>query len=83
MNMWLVAATALLLAFVPCGFVIVRGEALDRLVALELGSTLAVLVLMLVAQGFGRPTFYDLVLTLAALSLPAGLTFTRLLERWL
>ncbi len=83
MNMWLVAATALLLALVPCGFVIVRGEALDRLVALELGSTLAVLVLMLVAQGFGRPTFYDLALTLSALSFPAGLTFTRLLERWL
>lgn len=83
MNPWLGAAMALLLGLIPCGIVLVRGEEFDRLVALELAGTLTVLILVLLAQGFARSTFYDLALTLALLSFPAGLAFARILERWL
>ena len=83
MNAWLLAATALLLGLATCGFVVARKGILDRLVALELASSLAVLTLMLLAQGLGRPTFYDLALTLAVLSFSASLGFARMLERWL
>lgn len=83
MNPWLGAAVALLPALIPCGIVLVRGGEFDRLVALELAGALTVLILVLLAQGFARSTFYDLALTLALLSFPAGLAFARILERWL
>ena len=83
MNPWLLAAAVLMAGLVPCGVVLVREDLPDRLVAVELGGTLSVLILLLLAQGFGRPTFYDLALTLAFLSLPASLVFARVLERWL
>ena len=83
MNPWLSAAIALLPALIPGGIVLVRGDDLDRLVALELAGALTVLILVLLAQGFARSSFYDLALTLALLSFPAGLAFARILERWL
>lgn len=84
MSPWLAAAAALLLCLVPCGFFIVRSDdVLDRLVGLELGGVLVVLILLLLGEGFQRSSFDDLALTVALLSFPSGLAFTRLLERWL
>lgn len=84
MSPWLIAAAALLLCLVPCGFFIVRGaDPLDRLVGIELGGVLVVLALLLLGEGFQRSSFDDLSLAVALLSFPSGLAFTRLLERWL
>lgn len=83
MNVWLWAALALLAAMLPCLLLCARGELEDRLVALEMGSVIVTLDLVLLAQGFGRSFFYDLPLMLAFLSFGGGMTFARFLERWL
>ena len=67
MNAWLIAATALTLGLVPCGFVCLRGRTMDRLVALELAGLLSALVVVLLAEGFDRVSLYDVGLSLALL----------------
>lgn len=83
MNVWLGAAVALLFALFPCALVCFRGSAEDRLTGLEMASVLATLELVLLAEAFHRPPFYDLALCLALLSFGGGLVFVRFLERWL
>ena len=84
MNVWLVAATVLLLGLVPCGWVLLRGRLNDALVAVELASTLITLVLLLLAQGFHRSSYFEVSPVLAALSLVGALVFVRFLgDRWL
>jgi multicomponent Na+:H+ antiporter subunit F len=39
--------------------------------------------MVLLAEGFNRPSFYDLPLTLALLSFGGGMVFARFLQRWL
>ena len=82
MNEWLIAATVLLSGLVPCGIVLLRGTIVEALVALQMAGILQTLVLLLLAEGFHRPPFFDLALVLALLSLAAGLVFARMLERW-
>jgi multisubunit Na+/H+ antiporter MnhF subunit len=82
-NVWLVAATVLLVGLIPCGWVLLRGRLLDALVALELASTLVTIVLVLLAEGFHRSSYFTLPLVLAAASFVGGLVFVRFLgERW-
>jgi multicomponent Na+:H+ antiporter subunit F len=81
-NVWLVAALGLILALVPCGIVVFREPPMDRLVALELASVISSLMLLLLAQGFHRPAFFDLALALALLCFAGGLVFARFFERW-
>ena len=84
MNVWLIGATALLAGLLPCGFVLVRGRLTEALVALELGSTVVTVVLVLLAEGFGRSSYFVLPLVLAALSFVGTLVFVRFLgDRWL
>lgn len=83
MNAWFLATGVLLLALVPCAVVILRAEVLDRLVALQLASTLATLTILTFAQGVGRPPIFDLALALALLSVPGTLVYVYFLERWL
>lgn len=84
MNVWLVAATVLLVGLIPCGWVLLRGKLLDALVALQLTSTLATVVLVLLAEGFHRSSYFTVPLLLAALSFVGALVFVRFLgERWL
>jgi multisubunit Na+/H+ antiporter MnhF subunit len=83
MNLWLVAATALVLGLIPCSIVCLTAPAMDRLVALQLATVLSSLILLLMAEGFARPSYSDLALCLALLSFAGGLTFARFLERWL
>ena len=83
MNVWLWAATALLLCLIPCGIVCVRAQTPDRLAAAEMAGVLAILIVMLLAQGYQRPSLYDLALALALLSYPGSLVFAHFLERWL
>ncbi|MGH9688766.1 MAG: MrpF/PhaF family protein, partial [Candidatus Acidiferrales bacterium] len=55
----------------------------DRVVALEFGSCIVTLELVLLSEGFHRPSFYDLPLALALLSFGGGMVFARFLQRWL
>jgi multicomponent Na+:H+ antiporter subunit F len=80
MNPWALAAIVLLAALVPCGLVIVKAPRADALVALELAGTLVVLVLVLLAEAFARPSYFVLPLTLAPLTTVGGLLFARFLH---
>lgn len=83
MNIWLAAALALMAGLVPCLIVILRAGLTEALVATQLATTLTILILLLLAQGYGRPSFADLALALALLSFPGGLLFAHFFERWL
>lgn len=83
MNAWLVSATVLLFTLVPAGTVAFRGDAMDRVVGLEFASTVTALILMLLAHGFQRFSFYDIALATALLTFGSGMVFVRFLERWL
>jgi multisubunit Na+/H+ antiporter MnhF subunit len=83
MNAWLACATVLLFCLVPCGIVVFRGPAIDRLVGLEMAGLVDTLLLVMLAQGFHRIPFYDLALALALLAFGGGLVFARFFERWL
>lgn len=81
-NDWLIAATVLIFGLIPCGIRVSRGKPAERLVALEMAGTLTALDLMTLARGFGQPSFIDLALALAFVSLPGFLLFVHYLERW-
>ncbi len=83
MTIWLLAEIGLLLAVIPCAYVIVRGPTLsDALVGLQLGGTIAVLALVVLAQAMSRPSFYDLAIVTAVLSFASGFMLAHFLERW-
>jgi multisubunit Na+/H+ antiporter MnhF subunit len=81
MNGWLDAALVATLLLVPCGCVAARATIADAVVALEAASSVAVLALMLLAEGLHETFLWDLAIVLAALQLPGALLFTRTLER--
>ncbi len=83
MNVWLIAAVALLPALLACGIACAIGHVMDALIALELAGVLATVELVLIAEGTGRQPFIDLALVLAVLAFIGSLAFARLLERML
>lgn len=83
MTGWLLAAIALAVGFVLCGLVCVRARTVDRVIAVELGSLLAALEIVLLAEAFHRDFLYDLALTLTLLSFASTMVFAHFLERWL
>ncbi len=82
MNVWLIAATILLFGLIPCGVVMLRGSIVEALVGLQMAGIVQTIVLLLLAEGFHRPPFFDLAVVLALLTLATGLVFARMLERW-
>ena len=83
MNLWLTAAVALLPALAAAGWVAAVADIENRFVAVELGTTLAVFMLMLLSVGYDQPSFIDLGLTVVLLSFPGALAYAHFLERWL
>ena len=83
MNLWLITAIVMLWALVPCGIVCFRGDAVNRLIGLQMATVIVILVLMLLAQAFERPILHDIAVITAILSFGGGLVFARFLERWL
>ena len=83
MTGFIVTAIVMLIAVIPCGIVMVRGKVMEAVVAYEVVSSIAVMVLILLAQGFQRPALFELPVLLAILLLGSGLVFVRALERWL
>lgn len=81
--MWTVAAIALLVCMLGPFLRCIRGDTMSRLVALESGSSMAVITLLVMCEAYHRVPFVDLPLTLALLAFGAGLVFARFFERWL
>ena len=79
MNVWFVGATALLLGLVPVGWVLIRGDILEALVALQLAGTVVAVVLLLIGEGFKRNSYYTLPLVLAFTNFVGVLIFVRFL----
>lgn len=83
MNCWIVTALALLVCMIPCFLLCIRGDTMSRLIGLEAGSTMAVIILLVLTEVVNQSSFVDLALTLALLTYGSGLVFARFLERWL
>jgi multisubunit Na+/H+ antiporter MnhF subunit len=81
-SSFVIAAIAMLVALVPLGVVLCRAEVMSAVVAYEAIGSVAVLVLMLLAEGFRRSGEFELAVLLAVLLLGGGLVFVRFLERW-
>ncbi len=81
--MWFAALLLMILSLVPCGIALMSGSLVMRLPALQLSGVLSVLSIMLVAQLYQQPSFYDLALALLILSFPGAIVFIRFVERWL
>jgi multisubunit Na+/H+ antiporter MnhF subunit len=80
---FVVAAIAMLIGIIPCAIVVWRGTAMEVLVGYEAISSIAVMVLVLLAEGFNRLGELELPIVLAVLLFGSGLVFARALERWL
>ena len=81
--MWTLAVIGLLVCMIGPFIRCVQGDTVSRLVALEAGSSMCVVILLALAEAYHRIPFVDLALTLALLTFGAGLVFARFLERWL
>jgi multisubunit Na+/H+ antiporter MnhF subunit len=77
------AAIAMLVAIVPAAILLCRGELAASVVAYEFITSVVVMVLALLAQGFQRSGEFELPVLLALLMFGSGLVFVRALERWL
>ncbi|MGH4033051.1 monovalent cation/H+ antiporter complex subunit F [Actinomycetota bacterium Odt1-20B] len=72
MNAWLWCGTALLaLGVPPVIWGVASGPLSRRVLAQNTGSTVIALAFLLIAQGYGRPSYVDLSLVLSLLG-PAG-----------
>ena len=83
MNAWMLAATVMLFALVPCGIISFKGSPMDRVVGLELTGIVASMLLLMLAEGMGNPNFYDVGLAMALLAFGGGMVFVRFMERYL
>lgn len=81
MNAFTIAATALLLGFVPIGIVCLRERELDGVVALELAGAVAALVFLCLGEGFHRSSYLDVPIVCAALTWVSGMVFVRFFAR--
>jgi multisubunit Na+/H+ antiporter MnhF subunit len=82
-NGFVVAAIIMLIGVIPCGIVVWRGTVMEAVVGYEAISAIAVMVLILLAVGFGRFGELELPIVLAVLLFGSGLVFVHALERWL
>jgi multisubunit Na+/H+ antiporter MnhF subunit len=83
MISFIAAAIAMLLALVPAGVIMIRGTLADAVVGYEFITTVTVMILALLVEGFKRPSLFELPVLLAVLLYGGGLVFVRALERWL
>ena len=83
MSGFVVAAIVMLIGVIPCGIVVWLRTAMEALVGYEAISSIAVMVLVLLAEGFNRFGELELPIVLAVLLFGSGLVFVHALERWL
>jgi multisubunit Na+/H+ antiporter MnhF subunit len=80
---FVVAAIAMLIVMVPAAVTIVRATDADAVVGYQFITAVAVMILALLAEGFKRPSLFELPVLLAVLLYGSGLVYVRALERWL
>jgi multisubunit Na+/H+ antiporter MnhF subunit len=83
MTPFVIAAVVMLVALIPAGLTLIRGQLADSVVGYQFISTVTVMILALLAEGFGRPGLFEFPVLLAVLLFGGGLVFVRALERWL
>jgi multisubunit Na+/H+ antiporter MnhF subunit len=84
MNAWSIAVPILLVAMTGCLVLLARSRHLmEWYIAVQLGTTCGVLLMLCVARVLDRPAFVDLALTLAIVGYTSSLLFANILERWL
>lgn len=83
MTEFVLAAAAMLCALAPIGVLAWRGTLMDAVVAYEAAGSIVVMVFVLLAEGFGRPSEFEFPVLAAVLLLGSGLVFVNALERWL
>jgi len=81
-NVWLVCGAAIAAQFALCLIAALRGSPFERLLGLELGSTIVSLSFLVLAEGYDRSIYFDLALAYTGASFVANLVFVRFLERW-
>lgn len=83
MNAFTIAATLLLLGFIPLGALCLLAREIDGVAALQLCGTLATLILICLAEGFHRSAYVGVAVVCATLTLIGGLVFARFFGRFL
>lgn len=83
MTPWMLALVALVPAFAVPAVAATRGGTADRLVAVQLATSVATLMLALMTFTFDQSASIDLALTLTFLTLPGTLIIAAFIERWL
>jgi len=83
MSTWMMATLALVPPFAIAAINAARGGLSQRVVALQLATSLAVMMLTLLTFALDQSSFIDLPLALAMRSLPGTLLAVLCLERWL
>ena len=83
MNEFLIAALVMMAGFIPVGIVCVRGGPFDALAGLELSGALATTILLCLAQGFERSSYFGVAVVCAVLTWLSGMVFARFLGRHL
>ena len=79
MSVWLVCCIVLMIgAGAPALLLAMRGDPIQRLIALQQFGAVAVLVLTLFAHAVGQSSYLIVPLTLALLSFAGALVFARL-----
>lgn len=81
MTSFVIAAAAMAVALTPCFVVLMRGDTMAAVVAYEAISSVTIIVLVLLAEGFRRTSEFELPVLVALLLLGSGLVFLRFLER--
>jgi multicomponent Na+:H+ antiporter subunit F len=77
----LLAVVLVAVAFPLLLVAMTRGDQLQRLVGLEVLGVVATLVLLLLADAFGRSPYLDVALLVALLSFAGSLVFARFFGR--
>lgn len=83
MNAWTAVSLALLPIFILAVIVAGRGAVGRRLIAVEMATALAVLLLVAFDFVFDQASSINLAMTLVLLALPGTLVLVLFQERWL
>ncbi len=83
MSSFVVAAAALLVCMVPIGVTAARGDTMESVVAYQAGSSILLMVLLLLPEAFHRNSLFEFPVLVAVLLLGGGLVFVRMAERHL
>lgn len=83
MTLWEWGALVLFAGAAPCLMVAARGGFLDRLIALNLATSLIAQGLLVLTVAFGHDYLIDVALALVILAYPGSLLFAHFREHWL